>query len=114
MSTTKVAVLEALLHSGPQRVSTIARKVMLTSGSMTTAVDRLASKGLVARTSDETDARARLIELTDEGRSLIAPAFANHAARLDEVFSALSAGERDELLALLLKLRHATRDDGGR
>src|SRR6266566_4244795 len=37
-------VLEVLLHKGPQSVSEIGRRVELTSGSITTALDRLAEK----------------------------------------------------------------------
>ena len=105
------AVLEALLHGGPQRVTTIAEKVLLTSGSMTSAIDRLAAKGLVERAADPHDARARVIELTGAGTSLIEPIFAEHAAALDAVVSGLSAENRAELLRLLLALRSNIRGD---
>src|SRR6266849_8587769 len=39
-------VLEVLLHKGPQSVSEIGRRVDLTSGSITTAIDRLEERGL--------------------------------------------------------------------
>src|SRR6266481_4222092 len=42
-------VLEVLLHKGRQSVSEIGRRVELTSGSITTAIDRLEQRGLVAR-----------------------------------------------------------------
>src|SRR5437660_12305774 len=45
-------VLEVLLHKGPQSVSEIGRRVDLTSGSITTAIDRLEKRGLVARAAD--------------------------------------------------------------
>lgn len=38
------AVLEALLHKGPLPVNEIGKKVLLTSGSMTVAVDRLETR----------------------------------------------------------------------
>ena len=38
------AVLEALLHKGPLPINEIGKKVLLTSGSITVAVDRLESK----------------------------------------------------------------------
>src|SRR5712692_8134164 len=41
------AVLEVLLHKGPQPVNIIGRKVLLTSGSITAAVDRLQSRKLL-------------------------------------------------------------------
>ena len=42
-------VLEALLHKGPLTISEIQAKVLLASGSMTAAVDRVESRGLVVR-----------------------------------------------------------------
>jgi len=106
---TDFAVLEALLNAGPQRITTLAEKVMLTSGSATTAIDRLSDRGLVRRTADATDARARVIELTEQGRALIEPVFADHAAELDSAMSALTGDERATLLTLLLKLRTGVR-----
>src|SRR5207253_5408153 len=43
------AILEALLHKGPQPVRELARRIDLTSGSMTTAIDRLETRYLVTR-----------------------------------------------------------------
>src|SRR5919204_4654074 len=54
------AVLEALLHKGALPVNEIGRKVLLTSGSITVAVDRLETKGLVERRASSTDRRARV------------------------------------------------------
>src|SRR5260370_41404513 len=52
------AVLEALLHKGPLPVNEIGKKVLLTSGSITVAVDRLEAKGLVERRTHGPDRRA--------------------------------------------------------
>jgi hypothetical protein len=41
------ALLEELLHKGPQPVNIIGRKFLLTSGSITAAVDRLESRKLL-------------------------------------------------------------------
>ena len=65
------AVLEALLHKGALPVNEIGRKVLLTSGSITVAVDRLEVKGLVERRASADDRRARIVHLTKEGRRLI-------------------------------------------
>ena len=97
-------VLEALLHKGPLPVSTLGQKVLLTSGSITTAVDRLAERGLVERTVDANDRRVRLVKLTARGRRLIEPAFERHAADLEAVASVLTSEERATLVSLLRKL----------
>src|SRR5947199_8904792 len=62
------AVLEMLLHKGPQPVNEIGRRIELTSGAITTAVDRLESRGLVTREAHPTDRRARIVCLTTLGR----------------------------------------------
>ena len=70
------AVLEALLHKGPLPVNEIGKKVLLTSGSITVAVDRLEKKGLVARRAHGTDRRARIVYLTKAGRKVIKRVYA--------------------------------------
>lgn len=104
------AVLEVLLHRGPLPVSAIGRKVLLTSGSITTAIDRLEARGSVAREPDPDDRRARVVRLTPAGRRLVEPAFADHVEVLDHAFSALSERERGRLVTLLRKLGHHAAD----
>ena len=104
MCASDFAVLEALLHKGPLPVNEIGKKVMLTSGSITVAVDRLETKGLVERRAHGTDRRARIVHLTKEGRKLITRAYADHAADLERLASAsLSRAERKALIGLLKK-----------
>ena len=99
------AVLEALLHKGPLPVNGIGKKVLLTSGSITVAVDRLETKGLVERRAHGTDRRARIVHLTKEGRRLITRAYAEHAADMERLASAsLTTAERATLIRLLKKI----------
>src|ERR1700724_3479149 len=91
------AVLEILLHKGPLPVNTIGRQVMLTSGSITTAVDRLEIKRLVRRQACPNDRRVTYVTLTTAGRTLIRRVFKIHANRLETVFEPLSAAERSVL-----------------
>ena len=98
------AVLEALLHKGPLPVNTIGRKVLLTSGSITTAVDRLEAQGLVERRAHESDRRARVVHLTSAGDRLIRGIFAAHERDMERVVSTLTRLERATLVRLLKKL----------
>jgi MarR family 2-MHQ and catechol resistance regulon transcriptional repressor len=104
LGTSEFAILETLLHKGPLPVNTIGRKVLLTTGSITTAVDRLEARGLVARKDDAHDRRVRQVQLTAAGRKLIKPAFEQHAADLEEIVSVLTREERSTLVALLRRL----------
>jgi MarR family transcriptional regulator, 2-MHQ and catechol-resistance regulon repressor len=98
------AVLEILLHKGPLPVNTIGRQVMLTSGSISTAVDRLEEKGLVLRQTCPDDRRVTYVMLTTTGRSLIKRVFKVHASRLEVLFEPLSSAERLTLATLLKQL----------
>ena len=97
-------VLETLLHRGPLPVGELGRRVLLTSGSITTAIDRLERGGLVTRAAASGDRRSRIVHLTDAGRALIKPTFAAHARDMDRVFDSLTAAERDALVGILAKL----------
>lgn len=108
LNLTDFMILEALLHKGPMPVNTIAGKVLLTSGSMTVAINRLTEKGLVERRQDETDRRCFQVHLTPEGRELIETAYARHERNLEEMVEVLNEAEREELVRLLKKLgRHS-------
>lgn len=103
---TDFMVLEALLHKGPLTITGIQGKVLLATGSMTAAVDRVENKGLVVRKSTLADRRARLLALTPKGRKLIASVYREHAADLESVVSVLNEEEKDALYRLLKKLGH--------
>ena len=102
------SILEALLHKGPLPINTIGEKVLLTSGSMTAAANRLAAKGLVKRLQDPSDGRCFYLHLTKTGRRMIQQAFERHAANLDKIVAVLTAQERQDLVRLLKKIgQHA-------
>lgn len=95
------AIMEALMHKGPLTITAIGEKVLLTSGSMTAAINRLERRGYVRRRRDAEDGRRFHIHLTDVGRSVIDRAYARHAANLERVAEALTPPERETLVRLL-------------
>jgi len=101
---TDFAALEALLHKGPLTITEIQDKVRLASGSMTAAVDRLEKLGLVVRKSSPSDRRARVVELTAQGKRLAASSFKRHAKDLEALMSALSEKEKEQIYVSLRKL----------
>jgi len=98
------AIMEALLHKGPMPVNTIGAKVLLTSGSMTAAVNRLEKRGFVRRRQDASDGRLFHVHLTGRGRRVIEQAYSRHAQNLEKMASALTPKERVELVRLLKKI----------
>ncbi len=104
-------VMEMLLHKGPQPVNEIGRRIGLTSGAITAAVDRLESCELVTREAHPSDRRARVVRLTPRGRDDATKAFAHHKAAMDSAASGLSKSERALLIDLLRKLGTSAEQD---
>ena len=107
MGRSDFGVLEALLHRGPLNPKQLGEKVLLTSGSITAAVDRLEARGFVQRQDDKQDRRARIVRLTPAGRRLIEQAFAQHRAEMEEALAGFSKEDRRVLLPLLRRLGRA-------
>jgi MarR family 2-MHQ and catechol resistance regulon transcriptional repressor len=104
LGVTDFAVLEALLHKGPLSISCVGEKVLLTSGSMTAAVDRLKAKHLVVRKNHATDRRTKLIDLTPAGHALITRAFALHTDALEKALEGVPMQDQKQLIALAISV----------
>ena len=101
-------IMEALMHKGPLPINTIGKKILLTSGSMTAAVNRLENKGFLKRIQDPGDGRRFYLHLTGAGHAVIKRAYAAHKANLEKITEVLSAEEAEEAVRLLKKIgRHA-------
>lgn len=109
LCSTDFGVLEALLHEGPLPVNALGKKVLISSGSMTAAIDRLERQGLVERRDSPTDRRARIAHLTPKGKRLIERLFAEHARDMEAAFACLDRREKDALAGALGKLAAAAR-----
>lgn len=100
--------LEVLLHKGPLPVNLIGEKVQLTSGAISTAIDRLEQRKLVQRQASAQDRRVRLVHLTQAGKTLIERFFEQHVQALQYATSGLADTEKKQLIGLLKKLgQHA-------
>ena len=98
------AILELLSNKGSMPINSIGKKIHLTSGSITSAIDRAEKKGLVERQWDTQDRRIIYASLTAKGKSTIKSAMKTHAVDLEIATSGLSEPERAQLLKLLKKL----------
>jgi len=100
-------VLAALRRAGtPYELSPgrLLRETLVTSGTMTNRIDRLATRGLVERFPDPADRRGVIVRLTTAGGTVVDGAFtalldAEHALLAD-----LPAEDRDRLAELLRAL----------
>lgn len=109
----EVGVLSALLITGPPHLlspTQLFKGLMLSSAGMTSRLDRLESRGLVARHADPEDRRGILVELTPKGRELVDAAVAANTEQEVELLQGLGPGEA-EALARLLRLLLARLED---
>jgi DNA-binding MarR family transcriptional regulator len=100
-------VLAALRRAGaPYELSPgrLLRETLVTSGTMTNRVDRLAARGYVERYPDPADRRGVLVRLTPEGKATVDAAFEELLAAERELLADLPHPERDRLAALLRTL----------
>lgn len=79
-------------------------RLMLSSGAMTSRLDRLERKGLIERAPAPNDRRSVLVKLTPAGLALIDKVLPLHVANERQALSSLTAKEQQQLNALLVKL----------
>lgn len=100
-------VLAALRRTGPPyhlSAGTLATQTHVTSGTMTTRVDRLLERGFVTRFPDENDRRGVLVALTAEGQRAVDGALKDLVEREKVALSGLSVQQQTQLANLLRDL----------
>jgi len=100
-------VLAALRRSGPPHrltPSQLLPQTLVTSGTMTTRIDRLASRGLVTRQPDPTDRRHVVVELTADGLHRVDAAMASLLDLEASFLAGMPRRDRDRLADLLRAL----------
>ncbi|HXP38443.1 MAG TPA: MarR family transcriptional regulator [Solirubrobacteraceae bacterium] len=107
MTSAEGDVLFTLRRSGaPYTLSptTLAKSLLVSSGTMTNRLDRLERRALIERKANPRDRRAVDILLTREGLDLVDEAITEHVTREVEMLSGLTSTERTRLDAILRKL----------
>ena len=100
-------VLAALRRTGPPyelSPGRLLRETMVTSGTMTNRVDRLAARGYVERHPDPADRRGVIVRLTGEGKAAVDGAFEELLAAEAELLAELPEQDRARLAGLLRTL----------
>ena len=100
-------VLTALRRAGtPYELSPgrLLTQTLVTSGTMTNRIDRLAAKGLVERRPDPTDRRGVRVRLTAKGQNRVDAALAGLLDHERALLAGLDETDRDQLATLLRRL----------
>lgn len=92
----------------PLEPSVIADRLLVTTGSMTSLLDNLEKRGLVARRPHPGDRRKLLIDITPAAQAIVDDLLPSlHARERDVITAALSPNEQRTLLRLVAKVQHA-------
>lgn len=100
LNRTDMRCVDSLQRAGPQTAGQLAEVTGLTSGAMTTALDRLERAGFVQRVRDSEDRRRVLVEVTEEAHRRAGQFYAGHLAMSERMFHDHTAEELELLLGM--------------
>lgn len=104
LSLSQMHVIEILgLHKG-LTMKELARKMGVTTGSLTVVVEKLVKKGLVRRKPHETDRRSIVVELTEKGENDFVEHDELHSQLTEEISHNLTEEEVQQLASILKKV----------
>ena len=92
-------VIEAIGIEAPKNMSSIARELSVTVGTLTIAMNSLVKKGYVVRERGQEDRRVVYISLSDRGRK----AFEHHARFHREMIDGVTGDLSEEEMQVLVK-----------
>lgn len=105
MSDGQFAVLAAISVHGLHTLGELADRERVSAPSMNRTVNCLEESGYVTRTPDENDRRKVNIDLTDEGRAVVAETVRRRDSWLEQALEGLSPDQRDTLRAAAAIMR---------
>ena len=97
-------IIEAIGMNEPKNMSTIAREISVTVGTLTIAMNSLVKKGYVLRERGKEDRRVVYISLTERGRAAYVHHARFHKAMIDSISDELTSDEMELLIKTLTKL----------
>lgn len=104
LSMTEVHILEAIQKSESNMMSAIAKRLMVTQGTLTVSTSKLVKKGYVERVKDEKDKRIVRLTLTDKAESIIQIHNQFHEAMIEKLLNELELDKEEELINSLKNL----------
>lgn len=100
-------VIATLGGSNGMSMGELGEKTLITKGTLTGVIDRLAQKQLVCRETPSDNRRTVVVQLTSAGQQKFEQVFPQHIAHLKVCFEKLDPSELELLKVLLSRLRQA-------
>ncbi|MGA2502639.1 MAG: MarR family transcriptional regulator [Anaerolineales bacterium] len=107
LSFSQINILMRLVHRGSTSVSEVGEQLGITSAAASQAVDRLVQLGLIVRTEDPEDRRAKQLALTQKGRDLIDQGVEARSKWVEGVTDTLSSEQQNMIISALILLTSA-------
>ena len=101
LNRTDMRCVDILDREGRLTAGRLAELTGLSSGAITTAIDRLERRGLARRVRDDADRRKVYVELGDEAHNLAEQFYGEHAALAERLFQRYSEKELELLLGFV-------------
>ncbi|PAB60154.1 MarR family winged helix-turn-helix transcriptional regulator [Anaeromicrobium sediminis] len=104
ISTTDYLILAVLEGTGPIPMQKLGDYLLITSGTITYATNRIIDKGLVMKIQDNDDKRKFFLKLTDDGYDMLRRVNREHLPYISKVLGSFSGDELDEITETIKKL----------
>ncbi|UWP58059.1 MarR family winged helix-turn-helix transcriptional regulator [Ruminococcus gauvreauii] len=98
-------IIEAVGVDQPMNMSSIAKKMLVTMGTLTISMNSLVKKGYVMRERSEEDRRVVFIRLTEKGKRAYYHHEAFHREMIEAVVKGLAEDEKEILVTSLTQLK---------
>jgi DNA-binding MarR family transcriptional regulator len=109
LSMPQFGILMHLYHSNNCGISHLGEYMDISAPAASQLVDRLVQHGLVERTEDPNDRRAKQLALTPKGRELIETSLTARTRWVDELVKSLRPEDYDQVATTLSKLTETVR-----
>ncbi|PGK46306.1 MarR family transcriptional regulator [Bacillus anthracis] len=97
-------VLRILNRTNKEMVSRVANELNVSNSHITAVTEKLINKGFVTRSRSTSDRRVVYLEITEQGKDLVAKMEGAKKQYLQERFSALSEDEMNIMISISKKL----------
>jgi len=101
LSMNEIHILEAIRNSDEPIMTNLAKKLRITTGTLTASIDRLVNKKYVVRYQEETDRRKVLVKLTELADDVLKVHDDFHNEMIDAMFEDMKIDEDEVLLKSL-------------
>jgi DNA-binding MarR family transcriptional regulator len=112
LSPSQVITLFRLYHRGPCGVSEIGTQLGVTNAASSQLIDRLVVLGLIERTEDPTDRRAKQLTITSKGKSVLEQGIAARRMWMEALTTQLTPEQRMTVIAALSVLTNCVARSG--